>query len=109
MRKFGFLNLIISTNEKNRIYLCEFFWQFKLGSHVDLTLTVASRGKLMSTKRLLEGVVLVLECHKFNTTLLGYVPKVFYKGNTVHLMVSTYQAFKKRRHFRRFSDLGFIS
>ena len=87
--------MIISTNEKNLIYLCGVFSD-KLGSYVhvtgwkssalnlasgsftvDLDLTAASRGKMMSTSKLLEGRVLILEYHKLNTMFLTHVPTVF--------------------------------
>jgi hypothetical protein len=65
--------------------------------------------KTMSTERLLEDVVLMLEYHKLDTLLMSYVPTVFQKGNTGPLIVSAYQALKKRLYFRRFSGLGYIS
>jgi hypothetical protein len=65
--------------------------------------------KTMSTERLLEDVVLMLEYHKLDTLFMAYVPTVFQKGNTGPLMVSAYQALKKRRYFRRFAGLGYIS
>ena len=55
--------------------------------------------KMMSTERLLADVVLMLQYHKLNTMFLAYVPTVIQKGNTETLMVSPYQALKKRRHF----------
>ena len=65
--------------------------------------------KTMSTERLLEDVVLMLEYHKLDTLFMAYVPTVFQKGNTGPLIVSAYQALKKRLYFRRFSGLGYIS